>query len=210
MKQYYSKLLMIAMMIAALSFTACGGSDDEENVGVGGNVSSPSGSVTLKINGVDWVASTKNPPLFYGYFDGSQAFGLLFTRFVRKETDIKQFVSPDEFHFGITMKRGVSITKGLDLATSTDVLKNGGNTEFSLSEGFLGEDGYRFGNYSSKGATGSAVVVDFKEEDFFTIKFTNFKVTRIKDESTDNSYETLTIDGTVTYKYTKYLSEVSA
>ena len=208
MKKYLClTVMMLAMMVAALSFTACGGSDEEDG---GGNVPSPSDSQIIKINGVDWVASSENPPLFYGHFDGSQSAGLIFTKFTRKETNEMQLVFPDTFHFGITMKLNVSITKGLDLAKSTDVVNYGGNTEFSLSEGFVGEDGYRYGNYSSKDATGSAVVVDLKENDFFTIKFTNFKVKRIKDESTDNSYETLTIDGTVTYKYTKNLSEVSA
>ena len=88
----------------------------------------------------------------------------------------------------------------MDLAKSADVVSGGGNTEFSLSEGVLGQDGYCYGNYSSKDATGSAVVVDFKEKDNFAIKFSNFKVKRIVEESTDNSYETLTIDGTITYK----------
>ena len=203
MKKYYSVLVMLAMMVAALSFTACGGDDEEED---GGSTPSPSSSMTIKINSVDWAASTENPPLFYGHFDGS---GLIFTKFTRKETTEMQHFFPDTFHFGITMKPNVSITKGMDLAKSEDVVNYGGNTEFSLSEGVLGQDGYRYGNYSSKDATGSAVVVDFKEKDFFTIKFSNFKVKRIKEDSTDNSYETLTIDGTITYKYTSSLNEVS-
>lgn len=29
MKKYYSAMLMLAMMVAALSFTACGDSDDD-------------------------------------------------------------------------------------------------------------------------------------------------------------------------------------
>lgn len=37
MKKYYSVLVMLAIMIAALSFTACGGDDDEDD---GGNTSS--------------------------------------------------------------------------------------------------------------------------------------------------------------------------
>ena len=58
MKKYYSVLVMLAMMVAALSFTACGGSDDEED---GGGIPSPSSSMTIKINGVDWAASTAPP-----------------------------------------------------------------------------------------------------------------------------------------------------
>ena len=39
MKKYYSVLVMLAMMVAALSFTACGGDDDEDDGGnSGGNV----------------------------------------------------------------------------------------------------------------------------------------------------------------------------
>ena len=32
-KYFYSTVMMLAMMVAALSFTACGGSDDEDGVG---------------------------------------------------------------------------------------------------------------------------------------------------------------------------------
>jgi len=206
MKKHYSKLMMLAIMVAALSFTACGGDDEEED---GGSIPSPSSSMVIRINGVDWAASTENPPLFHGHFDGSNSAGLVFTKFTRKETTEMQHFFPDTFHFGITMKPNVSISKGMDLAKSADVVNYGGNTEFSLSEGVLGQDGYRYGNYSSKDATGSAVVIDFKEKDYFIIKFSNFKVKRIVEESTDNSYETLTIDGTITYKYTSSLNEVS-
>jgi len=39
MKKYYSVLAMLAMMVAALSFTACGGDDDDDNTdNSGGNV----------------------------------------------------------------------------------------------------------------------------------------------------------------------------
>lgn len=33
MKKLYSTITMLAMMVAALSLTACGGSDDEDGVG---------------------------------------------------------------------------------------------------------------------------------------------------------------------------------
>ena len=38
MKKYYSVLVMLAMMIAALSFTACGGDDDDSTENSGGNI----------------------------------------------------------------------------------------------------------------------------------------------------------------------------
>lgn len=204
MKKNYFLLVLYAVTVAALGFTACG-DDDEE---YGNNVPSPSNSITININGVDWVSSTRKPPLFNGHFGGSQSSGLLFTKFTKKETNEMQFVFPDAFNFDINMKPDIPITKGLDLVKSTDVVKHGGNTEFRISEGVFGEDSYRYGVYSSKDATGSAVVLDFKEKEFFTIMFTNFKVKRIEEESTDNSYVTLTINGTITYKYTSSLTEV--
>ena len=69
-------------MFAALSFTACGGDDEED----GGSIPSPLSSMVIRINGVDWAASAENPPLFYGHFDGSNSAGLIFTKFTRKET----------------------------------------------------------------------------------------------------------------------------
>lgn len=75
MKKYYSVLTMLAMMVAALSFNACGGDDEED----GGGIPSPSSSMVIRINGVDWAASTENPPLFHGHFDGSNSAGLIFT-----------------------------------------------------------------------------------------------------------------------------------
>lgn len=33
MRKIYSLMMMLAMMVAALSFTACGGGDDEDGVG---------------------------------------------------------------------------------------------------------------------------------------------------------------------------------
>lgn len=203
MKKYFYLVLVALIAIAPLNFVSCSSDNEEEG---GGNGSTPSSSATLKINGVDWVASTDNPPVFNGTFDGSSHHGIISTKVTRKETDIKHYVMSESFALDIDMKLGYSITKGMDLATSEDLEYGGGNSEVGLSEGFIGEDNYRYGSYSLKGATGSAVVVDFKEKEFLTIKFTNFKInTLLKDQSTDNAYETLTIDGTVTYKYTDRL-----
>lgn len=208
MKKYLYLVLVALIATAPLGFTSCGSDDDEDG---GSNGSTPSSSTTLKINGVEWIASTERPPVFHGTFDGSGHSGYVFTRFTRKETDIKHFVMSESLHLDINMNIGCSITKGMDFATSTDVFRGGGNSEISMTEGIFGEDSFLYGMYSSKGAMGSAVIVDFKEKEFLTIKFTNFKLTnRIEESSTDNSYETLTIDGTVTYKYTDSLSEVSA
>lgn len=203
MKRYLYLVLVALIATAPLSLISCSSDDDEEG---GGNNSTPSSSATLKINGVDWVASTNNPPVFSGHFDGGSSYGLIFTQFTRKETDIKHLVMAESFGLNITMKIGYSITKGMDLATSDYLEYASGNSEMDLSEGIWGENSYRYGRYSLKGAKGSAVVVDFKEKEFLTIKFTNFKVnTFLVDQThTDNAHKVLTIDGTVTYKYDEY------
>lgn len=205
MKKYLS-LFFAAMVAVACSsvFVSCGDDDDED----GG--STPSSSTTLKINGVNWVASTEIPPLFHGSF-GDNPYGLIFTKFTRKETNDMQELFPDNLKFSVTMKLGKPITKGLDLVSSEDVMIYGGNSEFLLSEGIFGESDFRFGGFDLQGATGSAVIVDFKENDYLTVKFTNFKVTH-KADDTNQSYDTydaITIDGTVTYKYTAELTDVS-
>lgn len=211
-KCFYSTVMMLAMIVAAVGFTACS-SDDDDNVGddgQGGN------GVTLTINGVAWQSSTENMPLFYGNFasDENHSAGLVFTKFVRKEKNEMQLFFPDSFSFDICMKPNCSIVKGMDLATSEDVVKFGGNAEYRLYEGFSDADGVynRYGTYTGANATGSAVVVDFKEKEFFTIKFSNFRIQQLSETGScsDNAYKTLTIDGTVTYKYTDSLSDVGA
>lgn len=206
MKKYLN-LFFAAMVAVACSsvFVSCGGDDDEEDGG-----STPSSSTTLKINGVNWVASTVNPPMFYGSF-GDNPYGLIFTKFTRKETSDMQELFPDNLKFSVTMKMGKPITKGLDLVSSEDVMIYGGNSDFILSEGILGESNFRYGVFDLQGATGSAIIVDFKENDYLTVKFTNFKVTHKADDTNQsyNTYDAITIDGTVTYKYTAELTDVS-
>ena len=47
MKKVKSTILMLTMMVAALGFTSCGSSDDEDDVGNGGTSSSTSFSITI-------------------------------------------------------------------------------------------------------------------------------------------------------------------
>lgn len=204
--------MMLAMIVAAVGFTACS-SDDDDNAGDEGQKGS---GVTLTINGVAWQSSIENVPLFYGNFaaDEKHSAGLIFTKFTRKEKNEMQLFFPDSFSFDICMKPNCSITKGMDLATSEDVVKFGGNAEYCLYEDYSDADGtYNlYGTYGGANATGSAVIVDFKEKDYLTIKFTNFKIQQLSEtgRNSDNAYKTLTIDGTVTYKYTDSLSDVGA
>ena len=51
MKKLYSTIMMLAMMVAALSFTACGGDDDDFNYG------KRKGKKTLKVDGESFYCS---------------------------------------------------------------------------------------------------------------------------------------------------------
>lgn len=203
MRKYLSFMAFAMIAVFCLAFVSCSSDDDEDG---GDNGSTPSSSATLKINGVEWIADTNTPPAFSGTFESIHG-GHVTTNFKRKKTDIKHYAIAESLGLSIDMKIGYSITKGMDLATSDYLQYASGNSEMDLSEGIWGEDSYRYGRYSLKGATGSAVVVDFKEKEFLTIKFTNFKVnTFLVDQThTDNAHEVLTIDGTVTYKYDEFV-----
>jgi len=69
MKKLYSTIMMLAMMVAALSFTACGGDDDDgDDIDTGGSsytltVTNQDGKVYHtfpKIDGVDWIGHLTN------------------------------------------------------------------------------------------------------------------------------------------------------
>lgn len=68
MKKIYSTLTMLAMMVAALCFTACGGDDDGDDIDIGGKsytltVTTSGGDVFNnfpKIDGMDWLGHLTN------------------------------------------------------------------------------------------------------------------------------------------------------
>lgn len=66
MKKLYSTIMMLAIMVAALSFTACGGDDDDDNGGSGGGGSNSASSLTVvksngekyvSLDGLEWASS---------------------------------------------------------------------------------------------------------------------------------------------------------
>ena len=62
MKKLYSTIMMLAMMVAALSLTACGGDDDEDEI---------NGSIDLFITQDDetWIRAPYNYNLHIDYND---------------------------------------------------------------------------------------------------------------------------------------------
>ena len=57
MKKLYSTITMLAIMVAALSLTACGGSDDDE-IGGDGNSSDDEEYFEITINGEKYISSS--------------------------------------------------------------------------------------------------------------------------------------------------------
>ena len=92
MKKIYSTILLLAMMVAALSFTACGGDDDE----IGGNSSFLIGTWSVT-SGQGW---------------GFESDG---------EAEYLQFKS-DGTYINVQFDDGLYITKGTWRATDTELV----------------------------------------------------------------------------------------
>lgn len=194
-----SKVILMAML--ALLFTACS-DDEEDNEQLGG-------SALLKVNGVEWVANNTNPPLYYGDLsdtDWTKSL-LVFCKFSRN--DDKYFPSAIRFDISMDNRKGHGITKGMDIATSEYLFWGGGNNEYHFKTGTFGEENYITSTYGGeqKVLSGSAVIEDFKDKEFLTIVFSNFKLPIIRN-SYGNAADVLTLDGKVTFKYTDMLTDV--
>ena len=196
-------LYHLFMVFCVVSFTFLSCSDDDESNEQQGN------STTLKVNGVDWIASNANPPLFHGDLSNTDWTKSLFVLCKFTRNDNEYFPSCVRFDISMDVTKGHGITKGMDIATSEYLFWGGGNNEYDFWEGTFGEDDYIDATYggSLKATGGSAVIVDFKDKEFLTIKFSNFKLP-LMSNNYGKSPETLTLDGTVTYKYTDALSDV--
>ncbi len=180
----------VALFAAMSCFLVSCSSDDEPN---------NTDSAKLKVNGEEWVGQ----PLYNGDlsetdWSNSLAVWCKFTR-----NDDEYFPSYVRFDIFMDVRKGHGITKGMDLATSEYLSWGGGNNEYDLSIGAFGEDDYIWATYGgrSKVSGGSAVVVDFKDKDFLTIKFSNYELP-LEENSYGNASKTLTLDGTITFKYT--------
>ena len=67
MKKFYSTIMMLAMMVAALSFTACGGDSDDDEFDNIGNLSDDDEFFEITINGEKYIS----PSWFGGVLVGS-------------------------------------------------------------------------------------------------------------------------------------------
>ena len=149
MRKVHSTIMMLAMIVAALSFTACGGDDD--------SASNQSYDI-LEINGVNYAC--------YGY---------------RCYVTFSSFwdLSNHSGHISLPCGKLADAQKGeydydymftIDLQGSQDLQKNSKLEDFSPT--FVSStDMWTTLNYVS----GSATVVDKKNDTYVTIKFDSFK-----------------------------------
>lgn len=195
---------MPAMLLAfAMPFMSSCSSDDDDD-----NVQETSGQ-TLYVNGVAWVSSSDYQPVYNGHFAANGTYGLIFTKFTRNTTTLDNFLTPEAVKLDVTMNIDKSITQGMEFVDNTELVYGGGNSYATFTEGIFGEDSWRDGTYDMKGASGSAVVTDLKENDHITIRYSNYKMPLLEKGLSETVGSTLTLDGTVTYKYTDNLNDTN-
>ncbi len=194
MNRYLYRIFVALFAVMSLSLVSCSSDDEDEP--------NNAGAAKLKVNGVEWIGQ----PLYNGDLSETDwtNSSRVFCKFTRNEKSF--FPSYIRFDISMDVRKGHGITKGMDLATSEYLIWGGGNNEYDLSIGAFGEDDYIWAIYGgrSKVSDGSAVVMDFKDKDFLTIKFSNYKLP-LEENSFGNASETLTLDGTITFKYTDSL-----
>lgn len=194
---------MMLLAIPLPLMTACSSDDDDDNEG------QQVLSQTLYVNVVAWIASEDYPPVYNGHFAANGSYGLIFTKFTRNTTTADNALTPEAVSFDISMNIDKSITQGMELVDNTDLVYGGGNSYATFTEGIFGEDSWRDGTYNLKGATGSAVVTDLKENDHITIRYTNYKMPLLEKGLSETVGSTLTLDGTITYRYTDNLNDTN-
>ncbi len=197
-KKYLYGLMVALMTVTAFALVSCSDDDDDN----GGNGGTASGSEKLTVNGVEWRSNANYPPLYTGDLNEDVYSNYVSCSFTRNDSPNVLYCS--SLSFEIQMNIGSYITKGMDIATA-DLVWGGGRNEWDLCEGVLGTDSYMEGIYggSNKVKSGSAIVQDFKDQSFLTIKFSNFTLEK-NDGAVyydDEAPETLVLDGTVTFTY---------
>lgn len=156
----------------------------------------------LKVNGTEWSPSTYVKPSFTDYFNGSDCY-LVHMDFYRKNSDIFSIYANQII---ISFTPDDIITEGEDLADISSF-------EVSYSENTQQEDEskpWKVGIYKKK-TSGHAYVKKYEKNKTLTVQFSNLKL-KYSGSDDDNDYDssydvshpsTLTLDGTVTFKYDK-------
>lgn len=168
MKKFYSVIMMLAMMIAALSFTACSSDDDELNLKQDYDI--------LQVNGVNYAC--------YGYrcfATYSSSWNLSTNRGTillpcGKLSDAQKGEFDYDYMFSIELEGSKRLKKGSKLEDYSPI--------FESSEDYYSLD------TPLEYVSGSATVTDKKDDKYLTIRFDSFKF----DNGDGNSY---VLNGTV-------------
>ncbi len=161
--------MLLAMMVAALSLTACGGDDEEGD----GGITLKQDYDILQVNGVDYACYGYRCDItFSSTWNKTNHSGEILLP-CGKLSDAKKGEYDYDYMYGIKIEGSKELKKGSKLEDYS--------LRFDSSE-----DYYHKYNFTS----GSATVVDIRSDEYITIKFESFMVSN-KD---GNSY---VLNGTV-------------
>ena len=162
MKQYfYPTVMMLAMMVAALSLTACGGDDDEN-----GSINLKQDYDILQVNGVDYACYGYRCAITYSSsWNKSNHSGTILLP-CGKLSDAKKGEYDYDYMYDISLKGSRELKKGSKLE------------EYSLK--FKSSEDY---NHNYEYTSGSATVADIRSDEYITVKFDSFMVSNKEGDS---------------------------
>ena len=161
MKKLYSTIMTLAMMVAALSLTACGG-DDEEN----GGINLKQDYDILQVNGVDYACYGYRCAITYSSsWNKSNHSGTILLP-CGKLSDAKKGEYDYDYMYDISLKGSRELKKGSKLEEYS--------LKFKSSEDF---------NHNYEYTSGSATVADIRSDEYITVKFDSFMVSNKEGDS---------------------------
>lgn len=169
MKKYFSFVMMLAIMVAALSITACSGDDDDNKKNNSDGFSQDYD--VLQINGMNYACYGYRSTITYSStWNLSNHKGELKLP-CGKLSDAQKGKYNYDYMYTITIKGKQDLKKGNKLENFSPVLENLGDW------------------YALDYVSGTATVIDKQDDKYITIKFDSFKC-----GDGGNSY---TLNGTV-------------
>ena len=182
MKKLYSSIMLLAMMVAALSFTACGGDDEEDEIGGNGGGISSTNYLEVTIDGTKYT----------------QQYGLPFVAItLPSDVDKSLWLSSSvEEEFGGNLNFGIAIYHKRDinalLSSSTGTYNVIGNKnsvwqQASDIHNLTLQLGYRNGNGNCEVIDGTHKVTAIKKKDNDAVSISGTFTASLKDNK--STYE---------------------
>ena len=158
MKKFHSVIMVFAIVVAALSFTACGGDDDNNN---SGGVNTNSIYDVLDVNGAKYACYGKRCSITYSSsWDSSKNRGKILLP-CGKLSDAEKGEFDFNYMFSISLKGSERLKIGSRLENYSPTLESSAD--------------YTSFDYIFDYASGSATVTDKKDDEYITIRFDSFK-----------------------------------